>query len=62
MNIINEKTENSKRYLPHELHIRENAVKLIEMEIQLVMYVENIIFLGHLFIVGIKNMMGLKNH
>ena len=27
MNIINEKTENSKRYLQHELHIRENAVK-----------------------------------
>ena len=27
MNIINDKSENSKRYLPHELHIRENAVK-----------------------------------
>lgn len=27
MNIINENNEKSKRYLPHELHIRENAVK-----------------------------------
>ena len=27
MNIINENNEKIKRYLPHELHIRENAVK-----------------------------------
>ncbi len=27
MNIINENNEKSKRYLSHELHIRENAVK-----------------------------------
>ena len=27
MNIINDNNEKSKRYLPHELHIRENAVK-----------------------------------
>ena len=27
MNIINDNFEKSKRYLPHELHIRENAVK-----------------------------------
>ena len=27
MNIINENKEKSKRYLPHELHIRENAIK-----------------------------------
>ena len=27
MNIINENNEKSKRYLPHELKTRENAVK-----------------------------------
>jgi hypothetical protein len=27
MNIINDNKENGKRYLSHELHIRENAVK-----------------------------------
>ena len=31
MNIINENNEKSKRYLPHELHIRENAVKTIKV-------------------------------
>ena len=48
MNIINQNNEKNKIYLHHELHIRENVVmqlKLIEIEIQLVMYVENTIYL-----------------
>lgn len=49
---------NSKRYLPHELKTRENAVityrKIVEIA---VMYVENIIFLGRLYGDGIRNMM-----
>ena len=44
MNIINENNEKIKRYLPHELQIRINAVKLIEAEIQLVLYAKNNIF------------------
>ena len=37
-------------------------LKLIEIEIQLVMFVENIIYLEYLFIDGIRSMMGQKNH
>ena len=42
--------------------LEKMQLKLIEMEIQLVMYVENNIYLELHFIVGINNMMELKNH
>ena len=42
--------------------LEKMQLKLIEMEIQLVMYGENIIFLELLFIVRIKHMTESKNH
>lgn len=41
--------------------LEKMQLKLIETEIQLVMYVENTIYLELPFIVGINNMMELKN-
>ena len=42
--------------------LEKMQLKLIEMEIQLVMYVENTTFLEYHYIVGINNMMVQKNH
>ena len=61
MNSINQNNEKIKRYLPHELKTRENAVKTYRNG-NSISYVENIIFLELLFIVVISNMMVLKNH
>ena len=60
-NIITQNQKNIKRYLPHEIKTRENAVKMYR-EIAMIqdMYVENIIYQGHHYGDGIKNMMEAK--
>ena len=58
MTSINQNNEKIKRYLPHELKTRENAVKTYRNGNS----ISYIISLELLFIVGINNMMVLKNH
>lgn len=57
MNIINENKEKSKRYLPHDLKTRENAVKTYRNGNSISYVLRNIIFQEHLYIDGIKLMM-----
>ena len=62
MNIIYENKRKSESYLPHVLNTRYYAVYLIEMVINLLMFIENIIYLNLLFQDGIENLIELKNH
>lgn len=62
MNIIYENKRKSESYLPHELNTRYYAVLSYRNGNNLLMFVENIIYLNLLFQDEIESLMKLRNH